>query len=130
MCNELEQIRYFHGHLGPIVIFGYRMGKIARAARTKDAHAFVYCGSSPPMSCLIDGIQMTSGCTLGKNNIEVAGEGELKAVFKYKNGTTLTIKVRKEVEILNEGITHDNEDERSIKAFEMSDDELFIIERS
>ena len=130
MCNELEQIRYFHGHLGPIVIFGYRMGKIARAARVKDAHCKVYCGSNPPMACLIDGIQMTSGCTMGKNNIEVAGEGELKAVFRYKDGRTLTITVRKEAEALSDGITHDNEDERSITAFEMTDKELFFIERT
>lgn len=126
--DELEMIRKFHGHLGPNVIFGYRMGKLVKAERPKDVTAMVYCGSKPPMSCLIDGIQLSSGCTMGKNNIVIAGEGELRAEFVYKDGRKLSVKVRKDVEKrLNEGITHDNEDERSMEAFNMSDQELFEI---
>ena len=126
--NEIELIRKFHGHLGPNVIFGYRMGKLVRSARPKDVVANVYCGSEVPLSCLIDGIQLSSGCTMGKNNIKVVGNGELKAEFVYKDGRVLTVSVRKDVEtLLNEGITHDNEDERSLAAFNMSDEELFLI---
>jgi len=126
--NELELIRKFHGHLGPNVIFGYRMGKLVKSERQKDVHAKVYCGSEPPMSCLIDGIQLSSGCTMGKNNISVAGTGELKVIFEYKDGRKLTVKVKKDIERrFNEGITHDNEDQRSEEAFRLSDKELFDI---
>ena len=126
--DEITLIRKFHGHLGPNVIFGYRMGKLVKSVRPKDVVANVYCGTEPPMSCLIDGIQLSSGCTMGKNNIKVIGNGELKAEFVYKDGRVLKISVRKDVERrLNDGITHDNEDERSIEAFNMSDDELFVI---
>ena len=126
--DEIELIRRFHGHLGPNVIFGYRMGRLVRSERPKDVIANVYCGSEPPLSCLIDGIQLTSGCTMGKNNIRVVGEGKLKAVFIYKDGRTLAVTVRSDVEErLNTGITHDNEDERSVEAFGMTDDELFEI---
>ena len=130
MCemNELELIRKFHGHLGPNVIFGYRMGKLVKTERQKYVHAKVYCGSEPPMSCLIDGIQLSSGCTMGKNNISVVGKGELKVVFEYKDGRKLEVKVKKDIEKrFNEGITHDNEDERSEEAFYLRDQELFEI---
>lgn len=129
MENDLEIIRKFHGHLGPNVIYGYRMGLIAKPDHHKGAVAKVYCGSDPPMSCLIDGIQLTSGCTMGKNNIFVAGEGELKAEFQYKDGTTRTISVRDDVrdEFLN-GLNHDNEDERSERIMKMKDDDIFIIQ--
>ena len=127
--NELELIRKFHGHLGPNVIFGYRMGKLVKAERHKDVHAKVYCGSEPPMSCLIDGIQLSSGCTMGKNNISVAGTGELKVIFEYRDGRKLTVKVKKDIERrFNEGITHDNEDQRSEEAFRLSDKELFDMQ--
>lgn len=129
--NELESIRKFHGHLGPNVIYGYRMGIIARPDGHKDAKANVYCGGVPPMSCLIDGIQMTSGCTMGKGNIEIAGEGELKAVFEYKDGRKLIIKVRDDVyRRFQEGLTHDNEDERSEEIFGLPDEVLFEMTRS
>lgn len=126
--DEIESIRYFHGHLGPNVIYGYRMGKIARPERLKDAVAKVFCGSTPPMSCLIDGIQMTSGCTMGKNNIIVFDENELRARFEYKSGKVIEIKVKDAVaKRFLDGLDHDNEDERSIEIFNMSDDELFDI---
>jgi len=126
--DEIGLIRKFHGHLGPNVIFGYRMGKLVKSVRPKDVVANVYCGTEVPLSCLIDGIQLSSGCTMGKNNIKVVGNGELKAEFVYKDGRVLTVSVKKDVErMLNDGITHDNEDERSIAAFNMSDEELFHI---
>lgn len=126
MREELETIRRFHGHLGPNVIYGYRMGLIARPERHKDAHAKVYCGSSPPMSCLIDGIQLSSNCTMGKGNIEVAGDGELRAVFEYKDGRRLEIKVKDQIkERFLHGLNHDNEDERSSEIMELPDDVLF-----
>lgn len=131
MENEIELIRRFHGHLGPNVIYGYRMGLIARPDHHKDAVAKVYCGAVPPMSCLIDGIQMTSGCTMGKNNIQVTGEGELKAEFEYRNGNKMVISVKDSVrDRFQDGLNHDNEDERSIMIFEMKDEELFDITKN
>lgn len=33
--------------------------------------ASVYCSGTTPQSCLADGVQLGSGCTLGKGNIEI-----------------------------------------------------------
>ncbi len=74
--NLREQLRSFHGHLGPYVVLGYRMGRAGLDALGSDGHfgvsAHVHSPLSPPPSCLIDGVQLGSGCTLGKRNIEVS----------------------------------------------------------
>ena len=128
--EEIGMLRYFHGHLGPNLIAGYRMGKIARAAEPRDISAKVYCGSSPPPSCLIDGIQLSSCCTMGKGNIEIAGEGELKAVFSYGDGSKVTIKVREEAkERMYDGLSHETEEQKSMEVLEMPEEELFEVIR-
>jgi len=129
--HELDIIKKFHGHLGPNVIYGYRMGIIAKPEHYKGARVKVYCGSVPPLSCMIDGIQLSSGCTMGKGSIEIAGSGELKALFAYADGRTAEISVKSEIiERFADGLTHDNEDERSEEAFALSDEEMFDISRS
>jgi hypothetical protein len=62
----------FHGHLGPWLALGLRAGQ--RARRVLDASPFqlravVRCPGRTPWSCLLDGVQFGSGCTLGKGNI-------------------------------------------------------------
>ena len=71
-------LRTFHGHLGPFVVIGYRMGQHALTLTGSDGHfgirAHVHTGDRPPRSCLIDGIQLGAGCTLGKRNIQLTVE--------------------------------------------------------
>lgn len=87
-----------HGHLGPYVVLGYRMGRLALEASGSGGHfdisAVVHCKLDPPVSCLIDGIQLGSGCTLGKRNIRaVEFEGAPYAVFETKLGEKVTVKL-------------------------------------
>jgi formylmethanofuran dehydrogenase subunit E len=35
----------------------------------------------PPQSCLADGVQIGSGCTLGKRNIEIVSSSDIKCEF-------------------------------------------------
>jgi formylmethanofuran dehydrogenase subunit E len=62
------------------MVIGLRMGLLA--LRTLDSPGWfnlncrVRLRLSPPDSCVIDGLQSSTGCTLGKRNIEVEeGEG-------------------------------------------------------
>ncbi len=79
--EELKQLKRFHGHLGPFVVVGYRMGAIARKRLEGRMEAVVFTGSKVPLSCIIDGIQFASSCTLGKGNISVQEKDEAKAHF-------------------------------------------------
>ena len=70
----LIELARFHGHLGPFIVLGYRMGRYALAHLDENPFALyakVYCSGITPQSCLSDGVQLGSGCTLGKRNIEL-----------------------------------------------------------
>jgi len=50
-----------------------------------------------PYTCLVDGIQCSSGCTLGKGLIEVleGDENSILIVFRSEGGKTLELKLRR-----------------------------------
>ena len=71
----LASVVQFHGHLGPSVIAGARMGMIGlRAVEAKGYFDVeVTCEgplAKPPQSCFLDGVQVTTGATLGKRTLQ------------------------------------------------------------
>nr|WP_230742267.1 formylmethanofuran dehydrogenase subunit E family protein [Methanocella sp. CWC-04] len=81
---SIEDLAAFHGHLGPYIVLGYRMGKYAKRYFCNDPfhmNANVHCNGVPPQSCLVDGVQIGSGCTLGKRNIEITVSDSIKCEF-------------------------------------------------
>ncbi len=71
----LATVVQVHGHLGPSVVAGARMGMIG--LRAVEAKGFfdveVTCEgplAKPPQSCFLDGVQVTTGATLGKRNLQ------------------------------------------------------------
>jgi formylmethanofuran dehydrogenase subunit E len=89
---------HFHGHLGPYLILGLKAGLAAIEYLGRDpfhTKAIITTKGFPPTSCFIDGIQLSTGCTLGKMNIEARRGEDLSALFTL-NERTLRIKVKKE----------------------------------
>jgi formylmethanofuran dehydrogenase subunit E len=81
---SIEDLAAFHGHLGPFIVLGYRMGRYARKNLCNDPFrmkAAVFCEGVPPESCLADGVQIGSGCTLGKRNIEIIAGSDIRCEF-------------------------------------------------
>lgn len=97
----IERGTYFHGHLGPFLIAGIRMGlfalEILRSPGYFDLQAELETGTDPPLSCLTDGIQIGSGCTLGKGNIRVFEKCRPRVHFSNKAGARVTIELRPEI---------------------------------
>jgi formylmethanofuran dehydrogenase subunit E len=84
----LKHAVQLHGHLGPMLSFGARMGMAA--LRAVDAKGFfdveVTCEGpfvKPPESCFFDGIQISTGATLGKRNLKWIESD--KIVVRVKN---------------------------------------------
>lgn len=58
----------------------------------------VHTGTTPPLSCFIDGIQLSSGCTMGKGNIAAEDGGEGRVVFSDREGRRrVEVRLRPEV---------------------------------
>jgi formylmethanofuran dehydrogenase subunit E len=125
--EELIPLKRFHGHLGPYVVIGYRMGKIARERFQGKMFAVVFTGKQPPMSCLIDGVQFTTGCTMGKNNIFVR-DGHLPVVHFIDSSRTLEVRlVDSERERIDGLMTKHNEEQLSVEILNADEDDIFSI---
>ena len=76
----------FHGHSGPYLALGVAIGLAGLRHLGSTGYSGIevecYCGSEPPVSCFLDGIQVATGSTIGKGNLIVKDSGNLKAVFK------------------------------------------------
>jgi pyrimidine-specific ribonucleoside hydrolase len=103
----------FHGHLGVFSIVGAKMGIKAReifGAGPDMLDVVTYAGTKPPYSCLTDGIQVSTGATLGMGTIHLAADSKAQpsALFTYKNRSvriTLKKEYLEQVEKdINEGI--------------------------
>ncbi|MEM1989168.1 MAG: formylmethanofuran dehydrogenase subunit E family protein [Candidatus Bathyarchaeia archaeon] len=95
----LNEAARFHGHLGPFLVLGLKAGLFANKVLGKDpfkTKAIVETKLRPPYSCLIDGIQVVTGCTMGKGNIEVK-DGEAILIRFTKGDKVLEMKLKREV---------------------------------
>jgi len=101
--NELVAVgTRFHGHLGPYLVAGIRMGLLALELLGSDGYFGIVAesetGSATPLSCLTDGIQLGSGCTTGKGNLRVLDEKTACARFFLDDGRAATIALRPEID--------------------------------
>ncbi|RLE30307.1 formylmethanofuran dehydrogenase [Candidatus Acetothermia bacterium] len=101
-----------HGHRGPFLACGIRMGLLALRLLGSTGYsgirAVAETGSAPPVSCLVDGLQISTGCTAGKGNLGVEEGGRPAARFAA-GGREIAIALRAEVarKILDGGAGED-----------------------
>ena len=128
-----EELAKFHGHLGPFIVLGYRMGKFALKYFDDNPfalYATVYCSGTTPESCLMDGVQIGSGCTLGKRNIELAVSPCIEVMFRHENGKAILLKPGNYTKHSTEYNTLDPElaiEKFAEAMYSMDDSELFVV---
>ncbi len=88
-----------HRHLGIYSLIGAKMGVRAREILDApfDALKVVsHAGNKPPLSCMNDGLQVSTGASLGRGTIRIDGENPMpSATFIYRNERLeLTLKPR------------------------------------
>jgi pyrimidine-specific ribonucleoside hydrolase len=87
-----------HQHLGIYSVVGVKMGLRAReimGVGLDELEVTSYAGTKPPVSCMNDGLQVSTGATLGHGMITVAADSDTRpaASFEYGEGSvTLTLK--------------------------------------
>lgn len=76
----------FHGHLGPYLVLGLLAGELAlkklKAKKYFGLEVKVYGANIKPKSCLIDGLQLSTGATYGKGNIRKYAAKDIKIIIK------------------------------------------------
>lgn len=134
MNETLREIERFHGHIGPYAIIGYKMGELANKTLGSDPFSkrvVVWTGTTPPLSCIIDGLQMSSGCTLGKGNILVHQKGSPKAQFTGNDGKKIEITLKPSIkDEIDTTVTEENIVSFSEKFYQRTNQELFDISQS
>jgi formylmethanofuran dehydrogenase subunit E len=77
----------FHGHGGSFMVIGLRMGLIALRLLDSKGWFGLTCTAtlewSPPDSCVLDGIQISSGFTMGKRNLTLKEGKDISAEFQF-----------------------------------------------
>ena len=90
----------FHRHLGIYSLVGAKMGVRAREileAPFDTLEVISNAGNKPPTSCMNDGLQVSTGASLGRGTIRVLeGKPSPSATFVY-NDLSLTLSLKKEV---------------------------------
>src|SRR6266566_199074 len=127
--EELAARQRFHGHLGVYVTLGLRMGAVGkrRFGHYKGLTASVRSQPDPPMRCVLDGIQFSSGCTFGKGNISLEPGSEPEVTFG-KEGKRLRVALKKGWrEKIDREMSKDKELEQSLFYYEIPESDVFDI---
>jgi len=101
----LKEAEKFHGHLGPFVVIGVRMGKIAKRilnSTNSENDALQVTAELPlltPFSCVLDGIQIATQCTVGNQKLRIKNsQKEITAYFQHAEpGKALKISVNPKI---------------------------------
>jgi formylmethanofuran dehydrogenase subunit E len=134
-----EAVR-LHGHLGPFLVIGVRMGNIAKNLLKGHAKGSVMLNATirvpfvVPFSCTIDGVQVTTHCTVGNQRLSLKSwKGGIHGSFTVGgSGKVVDVHVRKGViehlkKRMSEGAT--NED-LAQEISQMPEDKLFLVSSS
>jgi formylmethanofuran dehydrogenase subunit E len=142
--SELKKIirkaKDWHGHLGPFLALGVRMGLIGmRELGAKRGHqnlrVTVMTKPYVPFSCVVDGIQAATKCTIGNRRLKLRNSPKnISARFQFNTAEVVvaldTVK-REELEKLVSKRTSLKELEKvAWDILSMSEKELFKVERS
>ncbi len=94
--NKIDAAIEFHGHLGPYLILGILAGELSLKKIKAEKHfgleVKVYGASERPKSCLVDGLQLSTGATFGKGNIyKLKGKRVKILIRNLRNNRKLVI---------------------------------------
>ncbi len=91
----LEKAAEFHGHLGPFLAVGVRMGLVGLKKVGKHCNDRLTIEASLPVhvpfSCVIDGLQVTTHCTVGNQKLSLKESDSIQARFKRKAGMEVIV---------------------------------------
>ena len=92
LAAKIRNAEKLHGHLGPFLVIGVRIASLAAKILNKDAvgkDKLQITAKLPlltPFSCILDGIQATTHCTIGNQKLKIEGsQGQINISFGQQN---------------------------------------------
>lgn len=130
----------FHGHLGPFLVIGVRIGltgvrELGVKGNEEKLRVTAMLKYSVPFSCVIDGIQVATKCTIGNRRLRLRSSPGIAAKFELQNKEQLTITVnpiafgRLKNELLAENVPAEEVRKLAQLVASMPEEELFIIRK-
>jgi len=132
----------FHGHLGPYLVIGVRMGIIGmrelglRSDNDGKLRVTARLKYSIPVSCIVDGLQVTTKCTIGNQKLKLIDSSDIAAKFTLPSGKEATITVnaatynKLKSQLLSEKNSSKEVENLAQQIASMSEGDLFIIRRN
>ncbi|MFH1578148.1 MAG: formylmethanofuran dehydrogenase subunit E family protein [Candidatus Omnitrophota bacterium] len=130
---RLREAIKFHGHLGPYLVLGILAGGLAvkrlKCKRYFGLYVKVRGVGKKPRSCLIDGLQLSTGATYGKGNIEKLNGSRIQMEFYNRlNQTKITLKFGDElIQRLKQAKTHNQSEKLAKQLYREKSDKLFKL---
>jgi len=102
MIPTIKEAEKFHGHLGPYLVLGLLAGNLGlKKTGVKKYFGMevrVFGANIKPKSCLIDGLQLSTGATFGKGNIKKFSGSDIKIIIcNLKNHKKVSLSLAKEL---------------------------------
>jgi len=99
LAEKIAKAVDFHGHLGPFLVMGVRMGIIGmrelglRSNNDDKLRVTAHLKYSIPISCTVDGLQVTTKCTIGNQKLKLMDSSDIAAKFTLHNRKEVTVAV-------------------------------------
>ena len=138
LTSILEKTADFHGHLGPFLVIGVRAGLVGlNRVGITIGDTLVVTASVPiriPFSCILDGLQISTNCTVGNQRLSVRNSDEIQLIFERKgNGRKVVVALNRSTfsklksQLLQENLSDQEVRELAWKVASIPEDELFIL---
>lgn len=131
--HTMEDMERFHGHVGPFVVLGTMIGEDAVTQQGIPPYfgleVVVECAAAPPFTCILDGLQLGTGATMGKKNLihNVVESGFRITINDMETGKSLVYQLTPELQAQLKKWEDEKVDvgERAEIVFAMKPEELF-----
>jgi len=135
--NAITTATKLHGHLGPFLVIGVMMGRTAQktlnTGEDKELHATATVPLQPPFSCVLDGIQASTQCTIGNQRLRLTNSTkEITAFFQTQDTKkTLELSVNSWIidDLLSELSKGASNEDLAWKIARTPEEQLFRIKR-
>lgn len=131
---SLKHAVRFHGHLGPYLVLGLLAGEYGLAKIKANpyfaAELKVWGALKRPKSCIIDGLQLSTGCTYGKGNIKKYAGTVIKIFFRnLKDGRDISLGLKPQtIESLKSADNHLSAEKLARQFYRMKAGSLFKVD--